>query len=34
MGKIAQRVSDKRMIKLIRAFLPAGVMEAGLVRPG
>jgi RNA-directed DNA polymerase len=33
MGKIAQRVSDKRMLKLIRAFLTAGVMEDGLVSP-
>src|SRR5207248_8024042 len=31
MAKIAQRVSDKRMLKLIRAFLTAGVMEGGLV---
>ena len=33
MAKIAERVSDKRMLKLIRAFLTAGVMENGLVRP-
>ena len=33
MGKIAERVSDKRMLKLIRAFLRAGVMEGGLVSP-
>ena len=33
MGKIAQRVSDKRMLKLIRVFLTAGVMEDGLVSP-
>lgn len=33
MGRIAQRVSDKRMLKLIRAFLRAGVMEGGLVSP-
>jgi RNA-directed DNA polymerase len=26
-------VSDKRVLKLIRAFLNAGVMEDGLVRP-
>jgi RNA-directed DNA polymerase len=29
----AQRVADKRMLKLIRAFLTAGVMENGLVGP-
>ena len=33
MAKIAERVSDKRMLKLIRAFLTAGVMEGGLVSP-
>jgi RNA-directed DNA polymerase len=33
MGKIAERVSDKRLLKLIRAFLRAGVMEGGLVSP-
>jgi len=33
MGKIAERVSDKRLLKLIRAFLTAGVMEGGLVSP-
>jgi len=33
MGWIAKRVSDKRMLKLIRAFLSAGVMENGLVSP-
>jgi len=33
MARIAARVSDKRMLKLIRAFLTAGVMEAGLVSP-
>jgi RNA-directed DNA polymerase len=33
MAKIAQRISDKRMLKLIRAFLEAGVMEGGLVSP-
>ncbi len=31
MARIAARVSDKRMLKLIRAFLTAGVMENGLV---
>ena len=33
MGKIAKRVEDKRLLKLIRAFLNAGVMENGLVSP-
>lgn len=33
MAKIAQRVGDRRMLKLIRAFLRAGVMEGGLVSP-
>jgi RNA-directed DNA polymerase len=33
MGRVAKRVSDKRMLKLIRAFLRAGVMENGLVGP-
>jgi RNA-directed DNA polymerase len=33
MAKIAERVGDKRWLKLIRAFLTAGVMENGLVSP-
>jgi len=33
MAKVAVRVSDKRLLKLIRAFLRAGVMEGGLVSP-
>jgi RNA-directed DNA polymerase len=33
MAKIAERVSDKSLWKLIRAFLQAGVMEGGLVSP-
>jgi RNA-directed DNA polymerase len=33
MAKLAQRISDKRMLKLIRAFLRAGVLEGGLVSP-
>ena len=33
MAKIAARVRDKRMLKLIRAILTAGVLEAGLVNP-
>ena len=32
-ARIAARVSDQRMLKLIRAFLKAGVMEGGLVSP-
>ena len=30
MGAIAKRVEDRRLLKLIRAFLNAGVMEDGL----
>ena len=33
MGQIAKRVEDKRLLKLIRALLKAGVMESGLVSP-
>jgi RNA-directed DNA polymerase len=33
MARIAERVSDKRLMKLIRGFLRAGVMEGGLVSP-
>ena len=33
MGRIAKRVSDKRLLKLIRAFLRSGVLEGGLVSP-
>ena len=33
MAKVAERVSDKRVLRLIRAFLTAGVMEHGLVSP-
>lgn len=33
MARVAARVADKRALKLIRAFLNAGVMEDGLVRP-
>src|SRR6516225_1292776 len=33
MAKIAERISDKRLLKLIRSFLEAGVMEDGLVSP-
>jgi len=31
MGLVAKRVKDKRVLKLLRAFLNAGVMENGLV---
>ncbi len=33
MARIEIRVSDRRLLKLIRAFLKAGVMEGGLVSP-
>src|SRR5215831_1331831 len=33
MARIETRVSDRRMLKLIRSFLKAGVMENGLVSP-
>ena len=33
MGQVAKRVADKRVLKLLRAFLTAGVMENGLVSP-
>ena len=33
MARVAKRISDKRVLKLIRAFLNAGVMEDGLVSP-
>src|SRR5246500_1614645 len=33
LAAIAGRVSDKRMLKLMRAFLESGVMENGLVSP-
>lgn len=31
MGEVAKRVKDKRILKLIRAFLTSGIMEGGLV---
>ncbi len=34
MSKLAQKIGDKRLLKLIRAFLRAGEMENGLVNPG
>lgn len=33
MGRVAKRVTDKRLLTLLRAFLNAGVMEHGLVSP-
>ena len=33
MGLVAKRVTDKRILKLIRGFLNAGVLEDGLVSP-
>src|SRR6478609_10685366 len=34
MARVAARVTDKRVLKLIRAFLKAGVLEDGLGQPG
>src|SRR3974390_2235526 len=33
MGLVAKRVTDKRVLRLIRGFLTAGVLERGLVSP-
>jgi RNA-directed DNA polymerase len=33
MERVARRISDKRLLKLLRAFLEAGAMEHGLVSP-
>lgn len=33
MGLVAKRVADKRLLKLIRGFLTAGVLDGGLVSP-
>src|SRR6202048_610543 len=33
LSRVAARIPDKRVLKLIRAFLNAGVLEDGLVRP-
>jgi RNA-directed DNA polymerase len=33
MGLVAKRVTDKRILKLIRSFLTAGVLEGGLISP-
>ena len=33
MSRLAKAIADKRLLKLIRAYLNAGVMESGLVSP-
>lgn len=33
MSALAKRIEDKRMLKLIRAYLNAGIMEDGLIKP-
>lgn len=33
MSRLAKRIEDKRVLKLIRAYLNAGAMEQGLVKP-
>ena len=33
MGRVAKRIADKRLLKLLRAYLNASVMENGLVSP-
>lgn len=33
MARVAERIADKRVLKLIRAFLNSGVLEDGLVSP-
>jgi RNA-directed DNA polymerase len=33
MSRLATRVKDKRVLKLIRAFLESGVMIGGLIEP-
>jgi RNA-directed DNA polymerase len=33
MGRVAKQVADKRVLRVIRAYLNAGVMENGLVSP-
>lgn len=33
MSRVARRVNDKRLLKLLRAYLNAGILENGLVQP-
>jgi RNA-directed DNA polymerase len=33
MSRLAQRIPDKRLLKLIRGYLQAGILEGGLVTP-
>lgn len=33
MARVRRKVKDKRMLKLIRAFLESGVMAGGLTQP-
>ena len=33
MGQVAKRITDKRVLRLLRAFLTGGVLENGLVSP-
>src|SRR5690606_33853612 len=34
MSRLATKIKDKRVLKLIRAFLTSGTMVGGLVEPG
>ena len=33
MARVAERVKDKRLLRLIRAYLNSGIMDGGLVGP-